>query len=102
MARGVLYGPPDSSCDRLRLRRLSMVRAVSLLLVGLSCGLLSTNLLQAAEPVLALELQSGRRFAGDIDAQSGDQSLVLRVSKGGMTIRRPIRWERIVSATLEG
>src|SRR5687767_4458013 len=101
MARGVLYGPPDSSCDRLRLRRLSMVRAVSLLLVGLSLALSSASLLRAAEPSLVVEVQSGRRFVGELDAQSGDQSLVLRVSKGGMTIRRPIRWERIVSATLE-
>lgn len=49
-----------------------------------------------------LRLTSGRQFAGTIDARSNDQELVLCSSSGGFAIRRPIQWERIVSATLGG
>ena len=76
------------------------MRALSILLALAWLVLSSTA--RGAEPVLTLQLASGRAFAGAIDSQSSDETLVLRSSGSGMTIRRPIRWERIVSATLDG
>ena len=52
--------------------------------------------------MLTLRLASGREFTGAIDAESDGEKLVLRSSSRGMTIRRPIRWERIVAAAIDG
>jgi hypothetical protein len=57
---------------------------------------------EGAEPELTLKLASGREFRGAIDGGSTDEVLVLRSSRGGMTIRRPIRWEKIVAAMIDG
>lgn len=57
---------------------------------------------QAADAELIVELTSGRQFRGTLDAASTNADLVLRSGAGGMTIRRPIRWERIERATLDG
>lgn len=57
---------------------------------------------QAAEAELLVELASGRQFHGMLDPASTDSDLVLRSGTPRMTIRRPIRWERIVQATLDG
>jgi hypothetical protein len=46
----------------------------------------------ADEPELILRLASGRQFAGTIDSQTNDRELVLRSSRGGVSIRRPIQW----------
>ena len=54
----------------------------------------------AQDGALAVQLVSGREFGGAIDGSSTPQELVLRSSAGGLTIRRPIRWERIAAATL--
>ena len=56
----------------------------------------------AQEPLVVAKLVSGRQFAGAIDGDSTAQLLVVRSSADGLTIRRPIRWERISSATLDG
>ena len=70
------------------------------LLVALALLTLSAGPAFSAEPLLTLRLASGREFTGAIDHQTTDDALVLRTSSGGITVRRPIRWERIVSATL--
>ena len=54
----------------------------------------------AQEPVVEVRLTSGRRFAGAIDAGSTTEQLVVRSTAGGLVIRRPIRWDRIVAATI--
>jgi hypothetical protein len=56
----------------------------------------------AAEPEIVLQLASGRQFQGEIDASSTAETLVLRSTTGSVTIRRPIRWERIERATTGG
>jgi hypothetical protein len=56
----------------------------------------------AQETQLVVNVHSGRQFRGAIDAGSSDQELVIRSTVGGVTLRRPIRWERVVSATQNG
>lgn len=45
---------------------------------------------------------SGRQFRGWIDPRSSPQALVLRTVGPGLTLWRPIAWERIVAAETEG
>src|SRR5436853_266108 len=56
----------------------------------------------AADSAIVVALQSGRKFAGEIDPASTAEQLVLKMTTGGITVQRPIRWERIVEATREG
>jgi len=69
-------------------------------------GLLLATAIQrpasAADQLLHVTLTSGRSFAGDVDASSSSEALVLRFGKGATSLRRPIRWERIASATHAG
>ena len=58
--------------------------------------LLHTASQTTAQETLVVRVQSGRQFRGTIDAASNDEQLVLFSSAGGMSIRRPIRWERVV------
>lgn len=78
------------------------MRALTILLALTWFALFSNEMMWAAEPILTLRLASGREFTGAIDVQSSDQALVLRSANGGMTVRRPIRWERIAVATIDG
>jgi hypothetical protein len=75
------------------------MRAMPLFL-ALAFLALAARPVHSQEPTLTLKLASGREFTGAIDNQSTDDALVLRTYKGGMTIRRPIRWGAIASATL--
>ena len=70
------------------------------LLVALALLILSARPSLSAEPQLKVRLASGREFSGAIDNQSTDDVLVLRTSASAITLRRPIRWERIASAML--
>src|SRR5262245_1676270 len=54
------------------------------------------------EPAVVVQVPGGRQFRGIIDGSSDQQQLVLRTELDGVTLRRPIRWERIDSATLAG
>jgi hypothetical protein len=70
-------------------------------------GVLAWLLLMAdvgggAEAVVAVQLASGRQFQGEIDVSSTGQALVLRTATDGITLRRPIAWERIISASVDG
>lgn len=51
---------------------------------------------------VTLVVASGRRFHGQVDPQSGPQALVLRSEALGVTLWRPIAWERIVAAEVQG
>jgi hypothetical protein len=64
--------------------------------------LLSVRSAPASEPELILRLASGRQFTGTIDPKSNDTGIVLRSTRGGMTVRRPVAWDRIVAATVDG
>ena len=52
--------------------------------------------------LLSVTLASGRTFTGHSDAETNDERLVLRFEGDGMTLKRPIGWDRIVRATVDG
>ena len=52
--------------------------------------------------LLTVELASGRKFTGHVDLKTNDQHLVLRFTRGSASLQRPIEWQRIVSAAVEG
>jgi len=56
----------------------------------------------ADDSAIAVTLKSGRSFAGEIDPTSSGEQLVLKAATGDITVRRPIGWERIVEATVDG
>jgi hypothetical protein len=49
---------------------------------------------------LTVELSSGRRFTGLVDARTSDERLVLRFTRDGATLRRSIEWDRVVGASV--
>jgi hypothetical protein len=69
--------------------------------LAIACLAAIATLAHAAEPELAVSLTSGRQFRGTIDRTSTADQLVLRTENGGITLRRPILWERIVRATID-
>jgi hypothetical protein len=56
----------------------------------------------ADEPQLAVHVASGRQFRGTLDSTSTSDKLVIRSEQAGITLRRPIRWERVARATVDG
>jgi hypothetical protein len=56
----------------------------------------------AAESQLVIDVASGRQFRGTLDSASSNDQLVLRSEHAGITLRRPIRWERVTGATADG
>jgi hypothetical protein len=56
----------------------------------------------ATRELVAVKLASGREFSGTIDASSTAEQLVLRSDTGGITLRRPVRWERLAAAAIDG
>jgi len=56
----------------------------------------------AAEEQATIEVASGRIFSGVIDGGSDRDVLVLRSLSGGITVKRPIRWERVVAIEVSG
>jgi hypothetical protein len=56
----------------------------------------------AREQEIVVQLASGRQFRGVLDIGSTDQQLVLRTDLNGILLRRPIQWERIALATMNG
>jgi hypothetical protein len=52
--------------------------------------------------VATVEVRSGRSWDGIIDARSSEQQLVLRVERGRMTLWRPVAWDEIQTASLNG
>src|SRR5262245_31705717 len=57
---------------------------------------------KAADPELVVDVASGRQFRGMLDGASSNEYLVLRTEQAGITLRRPIRWERVIAATSDG
>jgi hypothetical protein len=56
----------------------------------------------AADPQVIVDVASGRQFRGALDVASNSDQLVLRMEQAGLTLRRPIRWERVIAATADG
>lgn len=50
---------------------------------------------------LSVKLVSGREFTAQVDHRTGEQ-LWLRFSSGGGSVLRPIAWERVTSAQVDG
>jgi hypothetical protein len=44
---------------------------------------------------VTVELDSGRAFVGEVDAKSDDERMWIRFSQPGVTLLRPIAWDRI-------
>ena len=75
--------------------------AAGITIVAASLG---AELTVAGEPegLIAVEVASGRRFVGQVDARSSNDVLWLRTDHGATRIWRPIRWDAVVRATHEG
>jgi hypothetical protein len=57
---------------------------------------------QAADNEVVVHLASGRQFRGVFGAASTEKQLVLRAVHGGVTLQRPIAWDRITSLAVNG
>ncbi|MGI8978236.1 MAG: hypothetical protein ACR2FY_03320 [Pirellulaceae bacterium] len=57
--------------------------------------------LHAEDQLLTVRLASGRDFTAHVDART-EETLWLRFSSGGGNILRPIAWDRILAAQLDG
>src|SRR5262245_623810 len=53
-------------------------------------------------PMVVVKLADGRQIGGAIDSSTTTQELVLRTERSGITLRRPIRWQRIVGVSQGG
>jgi hypothetical protein len=51
---------------------------------------------------VAVEVRSGRTFAGDLDPQSDAQHLWLRTERGSAAVLRPIDWDWVVRVSIAG
>jgi hypothetical protein len=78
------------------------VRIALTTLVALACPQFIAAIAHGAELELVVQLASGRQFKGAIDPTSTAEQLVLRTTIDGITLRRPIRWERVARATVDG
>jgi hypothetical protein len=72
-----------------------------LLLLGLSFLPALAAPLKASNAV-TVHVASGRQFRGLVDPQTDDTSLILRIGKPHVFVRRPIAWERVTSVVVEG
>ncbi len=75
--------------------------AAGITIVAASLG---AELIAAGEPegLIAVEVASGRRFIGQVDARSNDTVLWIRSDHGATRIWRPIQWDAVVRAVHEG
>ena len=65
------------------------------------CSLVAIPAPVAADETV-VRVASGRQFAGAIDARTDAEKLWIRGTYGGLTVRRPIDWDRVVSARHAG
>ena len=70
-------------------------------LSAILCLALMSHSLHAEDRLLSVKLRSGREFTAHVDKRT-DELLWLRFSGGGGSILRPIAWERVVAAELDG
>lgn len=77
-----------------------MLRGLSLLMLG--ALLLASSTAQAADTQVKVKLASGRAFTGILDSRTDAERLWLRWRVGEVELQRPIAWQRIASAELNG
>jgi len=75
---------------------------IAMIAVASSQAQEAPNGLAALPKPLTVELASGRKFTGLVDTQSNNQRLVLRFTRGTATLKRPIAWDRVVKAMVDG
>lgn len=51
---------------------------------------------------VVVEDRAGRSLRGFIDSRSDDDALWLRIEEGGITLRVPMKWEDITTASIDG
>jgi hypothetical protein len=56
----------------------------------------------ASDVIITVHLLSGRSFTAALDARTDVSQLWLRFGHSGTTILRPIEWNHVVSANLDG
>jgi hypothetical protein len=69
--------------------------------MGLVCGIAHNAWSQQPATVL-VELNSGRKLEGFIDARSTDVQLVMRFERGGASLSRQLSWSEVRSVELQG
>ncbi|PQO26547.1 hypothetical protein [Blastopirellula marina] len=68
-----------------------------------ACLIVGTLLLaRAGAAEIAVSLESGRTLTGTVSAKTDDAQLWLASGSGGLKVLRPIDWDRIVSAEVDG
>src|SRR5687768_7304614 len=93
---------------RLHLRNLepepTHAEAVMLRWMPLILGLLwlDVSSLWADDAIVEVQLVSGREFRGILDARTNEEQLWLRSHVGEVQLQRPIVWNRIATAELNG
>ncbi len=55
-----------------------------------------------AQPAVAVTVESGRTFVGNIDERTDAKQLWLRMARGSMSILRPIDWQVVRVAEIDG
>jgi hypothetical protein len=70
------------------------------LIIGLL--LLDAHSLWADDGMVKVKLTSGREFRGVVDARTDADQLWLRAQVGEVQLQRPIAWDRITTAELDG
>jgi hypothetical protein len=76
------------------------MKAPSLLLGFLLLPALATALI--AGSTVTVHVASGRQFFGQVDPRTDETSLVLRIGKPQLHVRRPIVWNQITAVVVEG
>ncbi len=78
------------------------IQSLRCIVLGAILGLaLTGHPLPGEDRLLSVKLTSGREFTAHVDKRT-DDLLWLRFSSGGGNILRPIAWERVVAARLDG
>jgi hypothetical protein len=67
-------------------------------------GLLAAAIAHAAanEPIITVQVASGRHFTGTVDARTDPARLWLQVAENSIVLLRPIDWDRVTSARVNG
>ena len=80
---------------------MAAARILSIFGTVLFLALLAANV-QGADEDVVVQVTSGREFRGFLDAASDNKQIVLRTVRDQVTLQRPIQWERVISAFVNG
>ena len=82
-------------------RHISLTRSLNSLVLAFAC-LAATVAWADESAAIEVRVSSGRTFSGQVDAQTDDESLVLRTGSDRAWIRRTVRWDRILGGQHAG